>query len=183
MTKGLLVILPVLLFVQFGHSQNCSMTGSADDTLNKKLGPPVIFGQSISIPSMVLHFDAQDGSTPQSVELRYQWQWIQYPYPEHSWGAWVTSSETVECNSPGANLTVPARTVAPRGWYKGKYTALPWRKPKFQQIEMVVAWEANCSQRVMLDDQLLKKFQNSDAVLKKSCGEPIETKFISKGGR
>lgn len=178
--KWLLMFLAVFLLIPYGYGQECREIGSTDDTLNKKLGEPVIFGKSAFIPSMAWHFESKDQSYPQSVEFRYQWQWIQYPYPEHAWGAWVTSSETVKCISSGENLTVPPHTVKPRGWYEGKHTFLPWRKPKFIQVEMVVNWELNCTQRVMLDNKLLNKFKDNEGILTKSCGAPVKPKFISK---
>lgn len=177
MRAQLLASIWLPLAMNLCHGQGCQLTSKADDTINKRVGPPVIQGTPFHVPAMQWRFL---GGSPQAVEARYQWQWIEYPYPEHPFGAWVTAGETVECPNPGAEMTVPAHTVQPRGWYKGTYTALPWSKPRFHQVEFVIIWERNCEQRLMLSPRTLLKFRDQEATIKRTCGVPESMHFIQK---
>lgn len=168
----------LVLAAVFCCGQRCELVSKEDDSLNKRAGPPVIHGAPFEVPAMVWKFLSP--VVPQAVEIRYQWQWIQHPYPEHPFGAWVTSGETVECQEPSVDLIIPARTVQPRGWYQGKYTKLPWSKPKFHQVEFVIAWERNCRQTVLLSPRMLSRFRDHDAVLERSCGAPEKIHFIRR---
>ena len=158
--------------------QRCELASKADDSLNKRVGEPVIQGKPFPVPAMTWRFSS--AAPPEALEVRYHWQWIDYPYPEHPFGAWVTSTETVECRKTGLTLEVPARTVQPRGWYQGTYTALSWSKPKFHQVEFVIVWERNCRQTVMLSRRIVHKFRDHEAVLKRSCGALEEIQFVRK---
>ena len=158
------------------YGQKCELAWKDDDTLNGRLGKPVIFGGAFKVPALAWKFESP--TAPQSIEVRYQWLWIQYPYPEHAFGAWETGEETVACSELSLEMTIPAHTVQPRGWYKGKYTALPWLKPKFDQVEFVIVWDRNCEQRLMLGPKLLSNFRDHEAVLKRSCGAPEQIHFV-----
>src|SRR5439155_17020279 len=66
----------------------------------KPLGPAVVSSDTVTVPSFHLRF--VDGSTgsllkPSEVSIAYGWRWFQYPYPEHSWGAWSAGSDLVSC--------------------------------------------------------------------------------------
>lgn len=159
-------------------AEPCKFAGKDDATINPRMGQPVIEGQPFLVPLMNWQFESL--GPPTIIEVRYQWQWIDYPYPEHPFGAWLTSEETVECQMTDLSLQVPAWTVRPRGWYKGKYTALPWSKPRFHQVEFKIVWERNCSQTLLLSPRTLEKFRDHDAVLKRSCGAPEQIRFVRK---
>lgn len=146
--------------------------------MNGRLGKPVIFGAAYEVPALVWRFLSP--TAPESVEARYQWVWIQYPYPEHPFGAWESGEETLACSEPKLEIVVPSHTVRPRGWYSGTHTSLPWKKPKFDQVEFVITWDRNCQQRLMLDSKVLAKFRDHDAVLKRSCGAPEQIRFLRK---
>lgn len=169
-------VLATLLLSGSTMAEQCKFAGKDDETINPRMGQPVIEGQPFVVPLMNWRFESL--SPPTIVEVRYQWQWIDYPYPEHPFGAWLTSEEMVECQMADLSLQVPAWTVRPRGWYKGKYTSLPWSKPRFHQVEFKIVWERNCSQTILLSPRMLGKFRDHDAVLKRSCGAPEEIKFI-----
>jgi hypothetical protein len=102
--------------------------------------------------------------------------------PEHPFGAWLTATETVECQQPGLSFEVPEWTVRPRGWYKGKYTMASWSKPRFHQVEVVIEWKQkrDCRQTILLGPQVLAKFRDHEAALKKTCGAPVEIRFVQK---
>src|ERR1051326_4837082 len=52
-----------------------------------------------------------------TVHILYVWKWLQYPYPEQSCGAYVDSTELVECASNSNGIViVPEHTVETRGW-------------------------------------------------------------------
>lgn len=171
-----LATLAGLLLAGSMTGQSCKLIEKSDDNFNR---PPVIEGQTINVAEMNWLFEAV--GPPSVVEVRYQWEWIDYPYSEHPWGAWVTAREVVECQQTGLTLQVPARTVRPRGWYKGKYTSFPWsRPPRFHQVEFKVVWERNCSQTLLLSPKTLEKFRDHDAVLKRSCGAPEQIRFVRK---
>lgn len=159
----------------------CRFAGKYDDSVNKRMGPPIIQGRAFIVPSMKWRFESS--APPNVLEIRYEWQWIDHPYPEHPFGAWLTASETVECRPIGASLEVPEWTVRPRGWYNGKYTMLPWSKPRFHQVEVVIEWDRNCRQTVLLSPQALAKFREHEAIVTKSCGVPEEIKFLRKRPR
>ncbi|MFN7542624.1 MAG: hypothetical protein ACK5TN_07515 [Acidobacteriota bacterium] len=160
------------------HGQKCELVGKDDDTLNRRLGKPVIFGPAFEVPALAWRF--QSPTAPASIEARYQWLWIQYPYPQHAFGAWESGEETIACAEPSLEMVVPSHTVRPRGWYSGTHTSLPWKKPKFDQVEFVIMWDRNCQQRLMLSPKVLAKFRDHEAVLKRSCGAPELIQFVPK---
>lgn len=61
-----------------------------------------------------------------------------------------------------------------------RHTAAPWTKPKFNQVELVIVWERDCEQRVMLGSRLLTRFSNHMGILQRSCGSPTPVRFIKK---
>ena len=101
-------------------------------------GPAVIFSDPVIVPAFRLHFVDEKSSqsvVPKEITINYSWKWLEYPYPEHSWGAWSDASDLVECLEPIADILVSEFEVRPRGWYDGKYTKFPFlRKPEFTGI-------------------------------------------------
>ncbi len=144
--------------------------------LNERLGEPVIEGVPFIVPAMTWRF--LNAAAPELVTPRYQWEWIKFPYPDRPFGAWNVAEEVFSCNAPTIEMRIPSYTVKPRGWYKGKYTALAWQKPRFHQVELTVTWERDCSQTIFLGQKQLKKFQDHVATLKRSCGRRESIIFI-----
>ena len=106
-------------------------------------GKAVIFGEPVYVPALSFAFVQQETGLPvhpEWVKVFYSWEWIEYPYQEHPWGAWSTASEVWECQATGSKLEVAARTVRPRGWYAGKYTKWPWpKKPRFEEVSLRIS--------------------------------------------
>jgi hypothetical protein len=154
----------------------CSLYGSDD----KSRGRAVIFGKNYEVPELHLRFiDQSTGKpiSPKYVNVHYVWLWLEYPYPEHPWGAWSDAEDWVRCTTGESETTVPAFTVKPRGWYAGKYAKFPSeRKPKFDRIEIVMELE-KCAPRLVIKSSELSRYRNATAVVKLSCGAPEEVTF------
>src|SRR5689334_188425 len=103
------------------EESNCTLASSIDTTKGK----PLVYGDSFRVPSLRLRFvkkSTGESVVPKAVHIHYLWKWLEYPYPEHGWGAWVDAEELVNCTPSGrATLSVPELIVRPRGWYDGKY--------------------------------------------------------------
>lgn len=146
---------------------------------NEKRGDAVIFGKPFLVPDLRFQFE-KDGNVirPNKVAVAYGWNWLEYPYPEHSFGAWSSAGDTFECNvGKDGKLTVPSFTVKPRGWYKGFYTYFPWpKKPFFDSVEVTVHL-AGCAPKLRIGADDLKQYTQALAVVKVSCTAPIEVAF------
>ena len=62
--------------------------------------------------------DAKTGSlaVPKITKVHYYWQWLEWPYAEHSSGVWSDAEDWVKC-STGADgqIVIPARIITPFG--------------------------------------------------------------------
>ena len=139
----------------------------------KPLGPPVIAGDSAAVPAYRLRFvDAVTRSVlrPSKVSIAYGWKWLQYPYPEHSWGAWSIASDIVTCVEAGTSeVAVPQFEVKPRGWYDGKYTKFPFsRRPSFNGIDITAVLKG-CSPRVTIRPKEVSSLVGRTVVVKVAC--------------
>lgn len=178
MKTALCIALAVLFLgesVTAGQDAGCVFNGSDDKTRGK----PVIFGKEVTVPSLKLHFvRKQTGQpvTPAAVDIHYYWQWIAHPYPEHSSGAWVDAEERLKCTPRSSEMIVPARTIQPRGWYIGRYTSMPWQKPKLSRVEIVTEVEG-CAPRLIIEAGELARFKNTAATLILPCAGRAEVKF------
>lgn len=157
--------------------EGCSLYGSED----KSRGQAVIFGREYHVPGLHLRFlDQATGKpiSPKYVNVHYYWLWLEYPYPEHPWGAWSDGEDWVRCATEGqSEITVSAFTVKPRGWYAGKYTKFPSeKKPRFDRIEIVIELE-KCAPRLVIKSGELSRYRNATAIVKLSCGVPEEVTF------
>jgi len=133
-------------------------------------GQPVVFGQEVPVPALRLRFlDETSGKpiSPRVVMAHYYWQWIMYPATEHAWGAWADAEDRVRCEPAGqTEISVPAFTVRPRGWYNGKYTEVPWsKKPRFDRLELVIEFE-RWAPRLIIKESELRRYKDAIAVLK-----------------
>lgn len=148
-------------------------------------GTPVIFGKDFEVPQLQMRFvDPKSGEpiTPRVVSVHYYWLWLEYPYPEHDWGAWSDAEDSVKCSTGGDNeLVVPTRTIRPRGWYDGKYTRFPYtltgsKKPRFDGLEIKIEF-GECAPYLIVKERDLAKYKNRTAVLKLPCAGYPEVTF------
>ena len=164
--------------VQFGaETMTCRLTVKADDNGlfgkgGNPPGPAVLFSAPVVVPAFRLRFaDAESGKslTPSKLTLAYGWRWLEYPYPEHSWGAWSEASDIVECGGPAVEVSVPEFEVRPRGWYDGKYVWFPYpKKPSFTGIAVVIETD-KCTTRATLSPKATTKLKDRVAVFKVNC--------------
>jgi len=101
-------------------------------------GEPVIFGKPFLTPAMRIRLlDKQTGKslTGIKVTVRYLWEWAEYPYPEHPFGAWSEESYSTSCatNNDGF-IEVSEFNVVPHGWYEGKYSS--GHRPRFKNVDV-----------------------------------------------
>jgi len=147
-------------------------------------GAPVIFGQEFRVPEFHLRFlNKSTGKplVPKTVHVGYGWKWLEYPYPDHAWGAWSDAHDSIECSTTDSQLVVPAHTVKPRGWYNGKYTGFPYnltgsKKPKFDGVVLSIEF-GGCMPRLEISERELDKYRDSTAMLKLPCQWPVEVEF------
>jgi len=157
---------------QTGES-TCTLSQSIDSTK----GAPLIYGDPYQVPSLELRFVEKATSkpiTPKAVHIHYYWQWLEYPYPEHEWGAGVDAEELVNCMLKSGNtLTVHELLVRPRGWYDGKYVRFPWpKKPRFDRLEIVIDQGGGDFPRLIVHRGDLGKYRMSVATVEISNGPP-----------
>lgn len=157
-----------------GAPKNCALAPSIDITK----GSPLIYGDSYLVSSLELKFVEKatgKSTTPKAVHVHYYWKWLEYPYPEHEWGAWVDGEELMNCALSGGNmLKVPELLVKPRGWYDGKYTRSPWRKnPHFDRLEIMIDQGGGDFSRIIVHKSDLNRYRVSEATLELSSGPPI----------
>jgi hypothetical protein len=158
----------------------CKLWARAEQNpLGGKQSNPVIFGKPYVVPELHLQFE-EGGQVvrPNKVAVFYMWNWLEYPYPEHPFGAWSSARDTFECDvNKSGKLTVPSFTVKPRGWYRGFYTYFPWpKKPYFDSVELIIHVEG-CAPKLKIGVEDLKQYQGALAVVKVSCNSPIEVAF------
>lgn len=147
-------------------------------------GEPVIFGKEFQVPELHMRFvDAATGKPviPKVVDVHYYWLWLEWPYPEHDWGAWSDAEDWVKCATGSDQLVVPTHRVKPRGWYNGKYTKFPYtlsgsKEPKFDRLEIVFETE-NCAPRLIVPARDIRRFKDRTAVVKLPCAGWAEVEF------
>lgn len=139
-----------------------------------------IWGEPRQIPAIRIRLI--DGTTElplhyRSITISYAWQWLEYAYPEHPFGAWSNSADRITCDLDSNGwIEVPSQLVEPRGWYDGKYTRFPWlRKPSFTNIGIVAVTSdglfANATiarrdlDRVTVDDAIVRVFDGYRTLL------------------
>ena len=101
-------------------------------------GKPIIFGKAYDVPRLRLRLLDENTNKPLAgvpLTVRYQWEWLEYPYPEHPFGAWSGESYLAECVTDGGGLVeVEKYRVVPHGWYKGFYSI--GHKPRFTSVAL-----------------------------------------------
>lgn len=145
-------------------------------------GSAVIFGEAVAVPELRLEFvDAKTGTriVPKQVTVTYPWKWLEYPYPEHVWGAWSDAYDFVKC-TPRENaeeVIIPEYKLTPRGWYKGRYTDFPWsRKPKAGGIGITVE-EAHCTSGFGIKKSELERYKRVIVTVRLSCPQEPKVSF------
>jgi len=156
----------------------CKLEVKAEDngalsSNGKPRGPAVLFGDAVTVPVFRLRFvDAKTGRLlkPTKVTIGYGWKWLEYPYPEHLWGALSEASDVVSCGEiTGDEIEVPAFDVKPRGWYNGKYARFPFSKgPSFTGLG-ITATLPDCTPRVSIPPKAARDLQGKVAVVRVAC--------------
>jgi hypothetical protein len=145
-------------------------------------GSAVIFGEAVTVPELRLRFvDAKTGTriAPKQVIVTYPWKWLEYPYPEHPWGAWSDAYDFIKCalRENAEEVVIPEYKLVPRGWYKGKYTDFPWsRKPKFDGIGITVE-EDKCMSGFGIKKSDLDRYRGAVATVRLSCPQEAKVSF------
>jgi hypothetical protein len=166
------------------ENNSCQVEFRAEDWptrgSSKAREPAVIFGESVKVAAFRVRFvDAKTGHVlrPDKVTLAYGWKWLQYPYPEHPWGAWSPAVDTVSCTDiSGDEIAVPEFEVKPRGWYNGRYAKFPFAgKPSFTGID-ITATLAECLPRMSIKPGDARDLRGRTVIVKWGCnGEPTAT--------
>ncbi len=136
----------------------------------KKDRPAVIFGDTFTVPSMRVRFINASSGQPmasQDVAVNYGWRFLDYPYPEHAFGAWTETSDRLSCSTDEKGwIDAPQHLVKPRGWYRGIYTSLPWpKRPTFTGIELVAVTKAGFA-RVSVPPSEIQTFNRSVLIVR-----------------
>lgn len=114
------------------------------------------------------------------VKLAYSWDWLEYPYSEHAWGAWSSTSDDLKCSPDNEGwIEAPSHDVQPRGWYDGKYTRFPWlRRPHFTGIGFTAISPQGLFARFSLGPSDLKRFEKSDLIVLVHDGWRTELNWV-----
>lgn len=176
-----LLVTPVIQ-AQTGDVSRCRLIARGGEGRGK----PVVEGNSLPVPKISLRFtnltNPKD-NTPPVVNVLYVWKWWEYPYPEHTSGAWndVTYS-LVECVGTQAGvLEIPPLVVVPRGWSAGLGNSeLPLKKmPMFDHIEIGFEME-DCAPRLKLGVNEIKKLRSNGIRAELSCSAPNRYRFFKQ---
>jgi hypothetical protein len=136
---------------------------------------PVIFGEEFTVPELhmqFVHMKTGNSLVPTVIDVRYFWQWLEYPYADYPRGAWSDAEDWVKCMTGGDNqLVVPAYTVKPFGWYDGKYTKFPYtltgsRKPRFDRLEIVINFDDRQPDRLIMRRNELRRYNDARATIR-----------------
>ena len=176
--KKSIVFVFVLLFLLARHSGLCA-TNSCQVSLRAEdndMGSAKLFADPIAITAFHLRFidgKTKKEITPSKINITYHWKWLEYPYPEHSWGVWSTASDRVECVELGTEIAVPEYVVQPRGWYDGKYTKFPftWKGPSFTGIDISM-YDVGCSRNTWITlspKEVFKLNKNNSVTIEINC--------------
>lgn len=138
----------------------------------KPLGPAILFSDPVAISAFKLRFvdgNSKQPIVPSKISIAYGWKWLEYPYPEHSWGAWSEASDIVECFDPESEIQVPEFVVRPRGWYDGKFVKFPFRRrPLFTGVGVILKI-GDCTTRATISPGKSKELQCESVVFRVNC--------------
>lgn len=145
--------------------------------------PPNIFGKLVRLgPMRIRILDAATGGPfkTNDVTLSYGWNWLEYPYPEHAWGAWSSASDSLQCSPDDQGwIESPPHNVQARGWYDGKYTRWPClKRPHFKGVSFAARSPGGLVARFSLTPSVLKRFEKSDLVVLVNNGWKTELQWV-----
>jgi hypothetical protein len=147
--------------------------------------PAVIFGKTVQVPAMRIRLLDGVSGRPfgnKGIRVVYGWRWLEYPYPEHGWGAWNETGDRLSCSfDEDGWFETSAHLIKPRGWYEGVYTRWPWpKRPEFNGLEVVVTTLLGGSARLAIKRRDLSRFEHADLVVRVFDDWRTETSWLSK---
>jgi len=184
----------LILFAAFGSavSQTAVCTEPEQDCVHiekdrkcvKK--SPVIEGKRYVVPGLRIRFFNQDQKrfvSQARTTLRFNWEWLEYPYPDKLRGAWSDASSTSSCiTNNNGQIDSPKLTIVPTGWYKGFFSFN--MKPRFVSIFVALDREASpertCSGETSLSIKELedcKRRGTCDLIVKFGCSMPTSKEW------
>jgi hypothetical protein len=189
-TQFLSATLTILLFLiapPYLHAGCEPMVRAEDNGLvgihGKPQGPAVILSTPVQVPELKFRFVDEKNQPVQSkvIQVTYSWKWLEYPYPEHEWGAWLLGYDFVKCTAePGETVVVPEYVVAARGWYKGKYTSFPWaRKPQYDGVGVYVGFRT-CDSSFGIKRSEYEHYLGKVAVVQLMCSHRPKISFTDR---
>ncbi len=144
---GLKLVVLALLLLPAARVEGCGQTARAAagrctrpaercSGADCERSKPVIFGKAYDVPRLRLRLLDENTNKPLpgvQVVVRYEWEWLEHPYPEHPFGAWSEERHVAECVTDGEGFVeVEKYRVVPHGWYKGFYSI--GHKPRFKHV-------------------------------------------------
>lgn len=109
---------------------------------------PVIFGKPVRIPNLKIQLYSRDQmqvALDAEVTIKYQWQWLEYPYPEKLRGAWSDANVITKCKANESGYIYLAEyNLTPSGWYKGFFSI--GMQPRFTELWIKVFHSEKSSQ-------------------------------------
>ena len=124
----------------------------------------VVVGTPYVVPDLRLRFSGLGNGepvTPEVVRVFYIWSEVRD-------GEWGQGIERVNCTSAGDELIIPSYTVRPRSWQTYWYSFLPWKKPRFEQIEVDID-DGKCSSRAIIWRSEIGRYRGKTLHVKLTC--------------
>ncbi len=130
MIRSIIVKIIVLgsLTLAFGQTRPVTLKAEDENSKIEFVGcfcpstKPVLFGKPYIVPALPIFLTklhTHELLVGAKVRVLYVWQWLEYPYPEHSNGAWSESHEIVDgASNKNGVVRFPEYKLIPRGWNK-----------------------------------------------------------------
>jgi hypothetical protein len=163
------------------HTYQDAIVAEINPTYNR---PATIFGTIKNVPTMRIRFVEGVSGKPlvnMDITITYGWRWLEYPYPEHAWGAWSSTGDRLSCKLDNEGwIATPDHQVKPRGWYDGKYSHWPWKHlPEFTGVDVVATTNRGFPRvGIKIDD--LRRFEYSYLEIQVFDGWRAESKWVTK---
>jgi len=123
-----------------------------------------VVGTPFVVPDLRLRFsDLGTGEpvTPEVVRVFYIWGVDRD-------GEWGDDYEIFDCYSQGSQLVIPSYTVRPRSGDRYWYSFLPWKKPRFEQIEVDID-SGKCRRRSIIWRSEMGRYRGKTMHVKLTC--------------
>ena len=158
-----------------------AITAAPNPSYNR---PAVIFGRKRLVGPLRIRLVNGISGRPlahRGITVAYSWRWLEFPYPEHDWGASTETADRLPCELDAEGwIQTLAHEVAPRGWYAGKWTRLPWpRPPEFTAVSITAVTTGGFA-RVSLTLRDLARFEVYDLVVRVYDGWRTERSWQAK---